>query len=173
MERITAWKYAINVANGRFTGGGFNSWSLENYANYGVYAPKAFVAHSIYFGVLNDGGWVGLGAYLLILFLMWRQLGRTIKITKDAEEHQDINFLAQMMQVSMVAFMTGGAFLSLAYYDLAWHYMAIVIALQTIARPDKGIVINNKVSSTAKSSGKRPSRHRGSFIPRPSVSGDN
>ena len=140
MERITAWRYAINVANGRFTGGGFNSWSIENYAAYGVPARKAFVAHSLYFGVLNDGGWVGLAAYLLILFLMWRQLGRVIKITKDAEEHQDIHFLAQMMKVSMVAYMTGGTFLSLAYYDLAWHFMAIIIALHTIVQVDSSDV---------------------------------
>ena len=58
MERITAWEFTIAVANDRFTGGGFNSSTLKQYIKYGIETAreKAFVAHSIYFGVLGDGG---------------------------------------------------------------------------------------------------------------------
>ncbi|MFT4517661.1 MAG: putative inorganic carbon (HCO3(-)) transporter [Halioglobus sp.] len=129
MERIKAWEYAIGIANDRITGGGFNSWSMENYNKYAPGAKKAFVAHSVYFGVLNDGGWPGLGMLLGILFLMWRQLGRVISVSENDPDHADYNHLARMLQISMVAFMAGGAFLSLAYFDLAWHLMAITIVL--------------------------------------------
>lgn len=129
MGRIRAWKYSIGIANDRLTGGGFNSWSLENYAKYVPEAKKAFVAHSIYFSVLNDGGWPALFIFLLILYLMWRQLTRIIKVTDKRPDFENYNLLARMLQVSLVAFMAGGSFLSLAYFDLAWHLMAITMVL--------------------------------------------
>lgn len=134
MSRLDAWEYAINVASARVTGGGLSSWSAENYARYGVPTPHPFVAHSIYFSVLNDSGWPGLFLFLLVLLLVWRQLGRVIVVTNDSPEHADHNYLARMLQVSLIAFMAGGAFLSLAYFDLAWHIMAIAIAMTELTK---------------------------------------
>jgi putative inorganic carbon (hco3(-)) transporter len=134
MGRIRAWEYCIAVANDRLTGGGFESWSLANYNRYGIWAEQAFVAHSIYFSVLNDGGWPGLIMFLMILLLMWRQLRRVIVLTENDTERADINYLAKMLQISIVAFMAGGSFLSLAYFDLAWHLMAITIALTQLTQ---------------------------------------
>lgn len=134
MERIRAWEYSIAIANDRLTGGGFASWSLANYDKYGIYAERGFVAHSIYFSVLNDGGWPGLFLFLLIIFLIWRELRTVIKLTANDPERADYNFLARMLQISIVAFLAGGAFLSLSYFDLAWHFMVITIALNHLAR---------------------------------------
>ncbi len=134
MGRIRAWEYCIAVANDRLTGGGFESWSLANYDRYGIWTEQAFVAHSIYFSVLNDGGWPGLVMFLMILLLMWRQLRRVIVLTEHDPERADVNFLARMLQISIVAFMAGGSFLSLAYFDLAWHLMAITIALNQLTQ---------------------------------------
>ena len=53
-----------------------------------------------------------------------------IKKTAGVERDADINLLARMIQVSLVAYMTGGAFLSLAYFDLPWHLIAVVLILQ-------------------------------------------
>jgi putative inorganic carbon (hco3(-)) transporter len=132
MGRIKAWEYSIAVANDRLTGGGFQSWGLANYERYGIYVDQAFVAHSIYFSVLNDGGWPGLILFLMILFLIWRQLGRVISMTEGIPERVEYNFLARMLQISILAFMAGGAFLSLSYFDLAWHLMAMTMALHQL-----------------------------------------
>lgn len=134
MERIRAWEYSINLANDRITGGGFHNWSMENYAVYAPGAKKAFVAHSIYFGVLGESGWPGLALFLTVLFLVWRQLGYIIAITRDDPDRGDFHFLARMLKISMIAFLSGGAFLSLAYFDLAWHIMAITVAMTQLLR---------------------------------------
>tara|TARA_R110000823_G_scaffold210224_15_gene340613 strand:+ start:3343 stop:4659 length:1317 start_codon:yes stop_codon:yes gene_type:complete len=134
MQRLRAWEYSFNLANDRFTGGGFNNWSMENYRIYAPEAKQAFVAHSIYFGVLGESGWVGLGLFVTVLFLVWRQLGRVIADTKDDPDRKDIHFLARMLQISMIAFMSGGAFLSISYFDLAWHIMAITVAMTQLGR---------------------------------------
>lgn len=131
MGRINAWKYSINIANSRPTGGGFNSWSEPTYA---IYNPESsttnIVAHSIYFAVLADHGWPGLIMFLLLIFIAWRQLSRVIAQNKDKG---DLPFnpvlLARMLQVSFIAYLSGGAFLSLSYFDLPWHIIAISILL--------------------------------------------
>jgi probable O-glycosylation ligase (exosortase A-associated) len=128
-ERLNAWQYSFNVAKSRLTGGGLNSWTLVNYRNYGVPTQQAFAAHSIYFSVMNDTGFPGLIVFLSLLLTMWRQLARVIRVTENHPERGDFNFLARMLQISMLAFLAGGAFLSLAYFDLAWHLMAITIVM--------------------------------------------
>ncbi|MET0012472.1 MAG: putative O-glycosylation ligase, exosortase A system-associated [Sedimenticola sp.] len=151
MGRINAWQYSINIANDRITGGGLNSWSYETFA---VYAPKpddVHAAHSIYFSVLADHGWFGLIMFLLILFLTWRALSKIVESTRKRSEEEkmsEYNLLARMLQVSLIAYMSGGAFLSLSYFDLPWHLVAITILLkyQTGTYALKSMS-NNKISS--------------------------
>jgi putative inorganic carbon (HCO3(-)) transporter len=131
-SRLDAWQYSLNVANDRITGGGLGSWTLENYAKYDVWVEQSFAAHSIYFSMLNDAGWPGLILFLTMLFVIWRQLGKVISVTEDSAEHADYNFLSRMLQISLIAFMTGGAFLSLTWFDLAWNMMAITIVLTSL-----------------------------------------
>jgi len=127
MGRINAWKYSINIANDRFTGGGFNSWSQGTYNIYSPEATKVLVAHSIYFGVLADHGWLGLLLFLLILALTWKNLS----VVMNTTTHEDSTaLLARMLKISLVAYMTGGAFLSLSYFDLPWHMVAIALLLR-------------------------------------------
>lgn len=146
MGRINAWIYSINIARDRLTGGGFNSWSAETYA---VYSPESrttnVVAHSIYFAVLADHGWPGLIMYLTLLFIAWRKLSKVIALSRHDESPLLPATLARMLQVSLVAYLSGGAFLSLSYFDLPWHIIAISILLgklhtseakATAARPE-------------------------------------
>jgi len=131
--RINAWKYSINIANDRITGGGLNSWSAETFAVYAPNPEDVHAAHSIYFSVLADHGWPGLIMFLIILYLTWRSLGKTIKYTKECSEEDkmsEYNLLARMIQVSLIAYMTGGAFLSLSYFDLPWHLVAIALLIK-------------------------------------------
>jgi putative inorganic carbon (hco3(-)) transporter len=133
-HRLNAWEYCFNVANARLTGGGFNSWSLENYHRFGVPVNEPFAAHSIYFGPMGDSGWPGFVMFVTILFLMWRQLSAVIDKTENIPERADYNFLARMLQISIIAYMAGGAFLSLAWFDLPWHIMTITIALTSLTQ---------------------------------------
>lgn len=135
MGRINAWKYAINIANDRLTGGGFNHWSKETYARYSPDAELRVVAHSIYFSVLSNHGWPGLAFFLGILFLVWRRLSRLHAAGDPPGDAFRPALLARMLQVSLVAYFSGGAFLSLAYFDLPWHLIAIVLILWALERP--------------------------------------
>jgi len=131
MGRINAWHYSVNVANDRLSGAGMNSWSLNTFA---IYAPEPLdvhAAHSIFFSVLADHGWPGLLLFVLILWLTWRNLAGVIKINQArnyANARESLQ-LAKMIQISLIAYMSGGAFLSLSYFDLPWHLIAIALLL--------------------------------------------
>jgi probable O-glycosylation ligase (exosortase A-associated) len=129
MGRINAWKYAYNAANDNLLGMGFESWEVETFSLYAPNPNDVHAAHSIYFTILADHGWIGLFSYLLIYYLTWRKLVVIIKQTKIDTERINIHILAKMLQVGFIAYFVGGAFLSLSYFDLPWHYVAIVIIL--------------------------------------------
>lgn len=129
MGRINAWKYSINVANANLTGAGFESWSKETFAIYAPVPDDVHAAHSIYFSVLADHGWPGLLLFGSILVLTGLQLRR---IERDATNSDRDRLLAVCLQISLVAYLAGGAFLSLAYFDLPWHIFAMTILLRDL-----------------------------------------
>ena len=51
-----------------------------------------------------------------------------------------------MIQVSLIAYMTGGAFLSLAYFDLPWHLISILVIGRRIV-DDKEAALDAPVRS--------------------------
>jgi probable O-glycosylation ligase (exosortase A-associated) len=151
MGRINAWKYAYNAAKDNVLGMGFDSWSPVTFAKYAPEPENVHAAHSIYFSVLADHGWIGLSMYLLIYFMTWRKLSKIIKQTAKNEELKQINRLAKMLQVGFLAYFTGGAFLSLSYFDLPWHLVSFVTILSVILanklNPTKNKAIQKEVKS--------------------------
>src|SRR5262249_3599525 len=90
-------------------------------------AEDVHAAHSIYFQVLGEHGFIGLFLFLLLWFLTWRSAGWILKHAKPIEDMQWAARLGAMCQVSIAGFAVGGAFLSLAYFDLAYNIVVIVV----------------------------------------------
>ncbi|NOQ64662.1 MAG: putative O-glycosylation ligase, exosortase A system-associated [Methyloprofundus sp.] len=136
MGRVTAWILAFNVANHNIFGGGLDMWSRQTYFLYleGYNGShEAYVAHSIYFSILGELGWIGLALFLLIFFISWRQCSGLIKQYRSSVDNQWISDLAKMLRVGLLAYLVGGAFLSLSYFDLPWHLVASIVILKEIA----------------------------------------
>ncbi len=134
--RVTAWLMAYRVANEFALGGGFGMWNPSVYMQYSdSYIPGsvAFVAHSIYFSVLGEHGWAGLFLFLLIFLLTWRSLGKLVEVNSNEVELDWLVNLAKMIKLSLLAYASAGAFLSLSYFDLPWHMVAITLILIRIA----------------------------------------
>jgi len=132
MGRINAWTLAINIANDRFFAGGFNHWSPKTYALYAPDPDHVLDVHSIYFEVLGENGYPALILFLTLLFLTWRSAAWVIKQTKDNKELLWCSQLMKMIQVSLLAYCSGGAFLGLAYWDLPYHLISIVVITRVL-----------------------------------------
>ncbi|WP_295991389.1 putative O-glycosylation ligase, exosortase A system-associated [Rugamonas sp.] len=132
--RLNAWAMAYNLANDRPMGGGFAIYDSEVFARYAPIPDDVHAAHSIYFQVLGEHGWVGLGLYLLMGMMTWRSGAWTVRhAQRDPELAWAVN-MARMIQVSLLGFAVGGAFLSLAYFDVPYYLMVAMMALQHLVR---------------------------------------
>ena len=133
MGRINAWWMAFNLALDRpMLGGGFGAFRT---AMFRIYAPDPddfHDAHSIYFEVLGEHGFMGLALFLMLGCLTFWMGGWIIQRTKGIAELQWAQGLASMLQVSLVGYAVGGAFLGLAYFDLYYHLIAMMVLVHVL-----------------------------------------
>lgn len=127
MGRINAWIVAWEVAKHHFFGGGMSYQHAEFFYAYGPYQTIVRAAHSIYFEILGNHGFIGLGLFLFIWFTAYHTAGWLRKHTRDIPEAKWTADLGAMIQVGLVGYAAGGAFLSLAYFDLPYNMMVMVV----------------------------------------------
>ena len=135
LGRINAWYFAYNLAlDNPLTGGGFQTFTKALFLQYAPEPLDHHDAHSIYFEVLGEHGFVGLILFLLVGVYSLLTARSVIKSAKKYKELEWVVNLASMLQVSMIGYAVGGAFLGLAYYDLYWHLVALVVILKIYMR---------------------------------------
>lgn len=122
--RIMAWRFAIDRAVAHpLTGGGFDTF-LDSYVD----------AHSGYFKILGEHGFLALGVWVSLLFgtivalqrLRWKAL-----LLPDMEW---VRSYARAVQISLLGFSVGGAFLNVAYWDIFYQLVAICAVMKVMVR---------------------------------------
>ena len=137
MGRINAWYFAFNLATDHpLTGGGFGAFTKELFFTYAPEPLNFHDAHSIYFEVLAEQGFVGLFLFLMLWYFTYRTCSKIKKQVREVEELKWAGDLASMAQVSLTAYGVGGAFLGLAYFDLPYHIMAICVLCQLLVNKE-------------------------------------
>jgi putative inorganic carbon (HCO3(-)) transporter len=134
-QRFMSWTVNWNIAKEYpVTGAGFQfdesgdprwlRYGDQKYLGcFGDYVSSS--AHSIYFQILGQHGFVALFLFLLLLFLSMRKLSGLRRATRADPENRWIGTYATGLQIGLLAYAVSGAFLSSAYFDLAWLYYAL------------------------------------------------
>jgi len=135
LGRINAWWTAWHVAASNFFGGGFKMFGRAAFLIYAPDPERIHDAHSIYFQVLGEHGFIGLALFLMLGVFTWRRCGETIRLAKRNPELKWAADLAAMLQVSLIGYAVSGAFLGLAYFDYYYHLIAIAIITWSLIRP--------------------------------------
>lgn len=143
--RVIAWKISMLIAlDHPLTGGGFHA--VQRYSNWMHYRdligafdfiptappglePKA--AHSIYFEILGDLGFVGLGLFLLLIATALRNARLLRRYARRDLRQQWAADLGSMLQVSIVIYCVSGAAVSMAYFET---FYVLVIVLSRLRR---------------------------------------
>jgi probable O-glycosylation ligase (exosortase A-associated) len=142
MGRVMSWKLAIIMAiRSPIVGGGFDStftnratinslitdWDIVSFipSSQLEFGDVVFVAHSVYFQVLADHGFVGLFLYLGMLMTAYFSL---TKIYKQSQVDWHKN-LAEKLKLSLIVFMVAGGALSSAYNDLIFTILGCTATL--------------------------------------------
>ena len=174
MTRIYTWRTLFNCAVDRpLTGAGFGADNIEVFARYAPrsaefagYGDVVLVAHSIYFQMMGEHGFPGLTLFLLIGLFTWVKAASLARKCKDDPDFGTwVPVLMPMVQVGLIGYALGGAFLSLAYLDVPYYVIALVVMVDaTIKDRDKANALRPKAAGapTAPSSTSSPTLVTGS-----------
>jgi probable O-glycosylation ligase (exosortase A-associated) len=133
--RIIAWRVAYNVAKDHFPfGAGFYGPQVADVFHQYFPHEVPHAAHSIYFQVLGEHGFIGLGMYLIILGAVFLKCSKLISVARKDPEQRWIADLAVAIQASLFVFCVSGAALSIAYYDLMVIDASLMLPLWEIVR---------------------------------------
>lgn len=128
MGRVNAWQFAFNLAKDRpLVGGGFRAFTNEAFARWAPNPVDVHDAHSIWFQMLGEQGFIGLGLFIIFCILSWRLASSIIKSCRGRPEVRWAADLAAMIQVSLIGYWVGGSFLGLAYWDLPYLLAGILV----------------------------------------------
>jgi len=134
--RIQAWQTAWNIAADRpLTGAGFRAlWHEGIWVKY-YHGDRIAVrdAHSLYFELLGEHGFLGLGLYLSVLVGTLVSLRHIRKRWRGHPEHGALANYAEMTQLGLYPFMVAGAFLTVAYFDLYFAFVATSVMLRRLS----------------------------------------
>jgi probable O-glycosylation ligase (exosortase A-associated) len=153
LGRINAWWTAFNVAKSNITGGGFEMFRPAAFRQYAPDPNNVHDVHSIYFEVMGEHGFPGFFMFIGLMGFTWLKASTIIRACKRDSDKKWAADLAAMLQVSLVGYATGGAFLGLAYFDYLYHLIVLVVITWTLVfkpdfylpKPDK-VELINKIS---------------------------
>jgi putative inorganic carbon (HCO3(-)) transporter len=133
--REVAWQVAYRYAVDHFPfGAGFYGPQLSSV--YHAYFPneEPHAAHSIFFQVLGENGFIGLTIYLFILVAAFVKCSDVISAARNRPELEWASELAAMVRMSLFVFCIAGAGLSMAYYDVFVICVSLLVPLGEIVR---------------------------------------
>ena len=138
MGRINAWTMAFNVANDRpLVGGGFELYTPRTFAKYAPDPNDVHAAHSIYFQILGEHGYIGLVLFFTIGFVAWFNGSRVIRISRLDADKKWAGDLARAIQVSLIGYAVGGAFVNIGYWEIQYYEIIGLMAIHNLLKQPK------------------------------------
>lgn len=155
MGRVGAWHVSSAVAlHNPVLGGGPHSIEIGSVWNEHRIAPgllgflanmnlnglpgRGRAAHSIYFEVLGDLGFVGFFIFIAILINAFLSARTVVRVAKAVGPQLDwARGLAEMIALSLVAYIVTGALLSAAYFELPYILIMMLEVLKILVQPEK------------------------------------
>lgn len=133
--RLTMWHTAWLLATARpLVGSGFYGPYTRAVVDQVDPDSPARAVHSIWFETLGEHGFPTFFIWVGITVAGALASRRIIRLARDRPELAWCADLARMAQVSMVAYLVGGTFLSLCYWDFYFTLLGVVTATDVYAR---------------------------------------
>jgi len=140
LGRLLVWQWTIGYVNEHPLGGGFNSYKIDR-ISFPPDTPggdpvvvNGVAFHSIYFEVLGEQGYVGLGIFFTIIFFSFWQLHRVARLTRNVKEMAWAKELAYALQVALLTLLACGAFIGIAFQPMLYYLFALAACLRAHVR---------------------------------------
>lgn len=130
VDRLDAWAWSWNMAlRHPLVGGGFRVEVLNKVPGGDGYIES----HNILFEVLVEHGFIGLALFCALIAAAYRSCGTVRRLAIDQPDLAWAQDLAGMVQVSLLVFVAGGMFISIATSPFLYDLVSITIGLRSIA----------------------------------------
>jgi putative inorganic carbon (hco3(-)) transporter len=133
--RLTVWGEAFGIALARpFTGGGYKSTVTPQVLHQFYPDAKIKAVHSIWFEVLSENGFPAFFVWLAMMLLGFLNVRRVRRLARGDPALAWAGDFARMAEVSLIAYLSAGSFLSMGYYDLTFALLVALAATRDILR---------------------------------------
>ncbi len=146
-SRLVAWGGGWNLAlEYPITGGGFDVYTdkgifptfvpprLRNKL-YGL-SGGLHSSHSVYFELLGEQGFVGLGLFVLLIVSCFQSLRKLRKQSRMYSELSWVEPYTHMFELTILAYLVNGITLGRAYFDFLYQVVALVVVVKVLAEQD-------------------------------------
>ncbi len=129
--RILQWKYSVQLASeSPVLGNGFYArFHQPLYQKYMAGIDLNRSAHSIYFQILEEQGYVGIFIFLLLMITAVVSANIASKTTAGREDLKWASSLLYYSQFSIVGYAFNGLTINVAYIDLYYYILAFIVLL--------------------------------------------
>jgi len=143
MGRVLAWEVSFAIARDHpIFGAGFHG--VQDPGIFGTYVqkvtipeifahmqlPAAKAAHSIYFEVMGDTGFVGLGLFVSLMVLGFANISRILRFTRHKPDLVWIRDLALTFRLMLIVYGITGAGVSMAYFEFVYVLLTAIAVLK-------------------------------------------
>lgn len=133
-NRIAAWEWSWRMAlEHPLVGGGYGVFSLNKMPGEDGYLE----AHNIFFEVVAQHGFVGLALFVWLIAAAYRSCGTVRRLTARNEDLAWANDLAGMLQISLLVFVAGGTFISIATSPFLFDLVPMIVGLRSIVERER------------------------------------
>ena len=137
-SRLTAWATALEmIKSNPFWGVGLRNF-LPRVKEYSVVplAPDdpGHVAHNSYLQIWAESGTIAFVVYMVLLASVFWTLRRIYRTGRMRPDLAWASNYARMMEATTVGFTIGAFFLNRGHFDLFYHWLALVAALNLVVR---------------------------------------
>jgi probable O-glycosylation ligase (exosortase A-associated) len=133
-KRMNSWYVAVRLGlDHPLLGAGFRPFEPDVYDRYIPGYWDYHDSHNHFLQVFAEHGFPGLLLFTGLLVCLGLTLLRTVRAVRGDPDRQWIAEAAQFIGVSLVAYVAGGMFLNMPYFDLFYQLVAVVLILQVAA----------------------------------------
>ncbi|MDQ2803231.1 MAG: putative O-glycosylation ligase, exosortase A system-associated [Pseudomonadota bacterium] len=140
LTRLAVWQWTLEFAASQPLGGGFDVYRIDT-----IHTPptptepeggeqhgRAF--HSIYFEMLGEQGWVGLGLFGGVVLSCFLSLRRVARYAAGDPALAWCRDLSTALSAGLATYLACGAFVGIGFQPMLWYMVAASICLSAHVR---------------------------------------
>ncbi len=141
VQRMHAWYVAWRLGlDHPWVGAGFRPFSEAVYERYIPGYRARFNAHNLFLQVFAEQGLLGLGSFVGMLAASLYRLLRLVRRARDERVAAWVGEYASMLMLALLAYLAGGVFLHLPYFELLYWLITAAVLLDVIASRPAAVV---------------------------------